>query len=155
MQLSIENANLDLIIKVCTKAKSNNFTTISEYLTFLVEQDLNANRKLSEEYIYSIIENLINLAIQNRKDFLEFTMQELYTYCIKNEEKFNYPKWSNLNRSVRIILGKKFKSEILKHSKKVEKGEFYLKFAGLNINNSALYTIERVNAISANPLVSL
>ena len=155
MQLSIENANLDLIIKVCAKAKSNNFTTISEYLTFLVEQDLNANRKLSEEYIYSIIENLINLAIQNRKDFLEFTMQELYTYCIKNEEKFNYPKWSNLNRSVRIILGKKFKSEILKHSKKVEKGEFYLKFAGLNINNSALYTIERVNAISANPLVSL
>ena len=155
MQLSIENANLDLIIKVCTKAKSNNFTTISEYLTFLVEQDLNANRKLSEEYIYSIIENLINLAIQNRKDFLEFTMQELYTYCIKNEEKFNYPKWSNLNRSVRIILGKKFKSEILKHSKKFEKGEFYLKFSGLNINNSALYTIERVNAISANPLVSL
>ena len=144
MQLSIENANLDLIIKVCAKAKSNNFTTISEYLTFLVEQDLNANRKLSEEYIYSIIENLINLAIQNRKDFLEFTMQELYTYCIKNEEKFNYPKWSNLNRSVRIILGKKF-----------EKGEFYLKFSGLNINNSALYTIERVNAISANPLVSL
>ena len=109
MQLSIENANLDLIIKVCAKAKSNNFTTISEYLTFLVEQDLNANRKLSEEYIYSIIENLINLAIQNRKDFLEFTMQELYTYCIKNEEKFNYPKWSNLNRSVRRILGKKFK----------------------------------------------
>lgn len=155
MQLSIENANLDLIIKVCTKAKSNNFTTISEYLTFLVEQDLNANRKLSEEYIYSIIENLINLAIQNRKDFLEFTMQELYTYCIKNEEKFHYPKWSNLNRSVRIILGKKFKSEILKHSKKFEKGEFYLKFSGLNINNSALYTIERVNAISANPLVSL
>ena len=49
-------------------------------------------------------------------------MQELYTYCIKNEEKFNYPKWSNLNRSVRIILGKKFKSEILKHSKKFEKG---------------------------------
>ena len=49
MQLSIENANLDLIIKVCAKAKSNNFTTISEYLTFLVEQDLNANRKLSEE----------------------------------------------------------------------------------------------------------
>ena len=82
-------------------------------------------------------------------------MQELYTYCIKNEEKFHYPKWSNLNRSVRIILGKKFKSEILKHSKKVEKGEFYLKFAGLNINNSALYTIERVNTISANPLVSL
>ena len=123
--------------------------------TTLVEQDLNANRKLSEEYIYSIIENLINLAIQNRKDFLEFTMQELYTYCIKNEEKFNYPKWSNLNRSVRIILGKKFKSEILKHSKKFEKGEFYLKFSGLNINNSALYTIERVNAISANPLVSL
>ena len=155
MQLSIENANLDLIIKVCTKAKSNNFTTISEYLIFLVEQDLNANRKLSEEYIYSIIENLINLAIQNRKDFLEFTMQELYTYCIKNEEKFNYPKWSNLNRSVRIILGKKFKSEILKHSKKFEKGEFYLKFSGLNINNSALYTIERVNTISANPLVSL
>jgi len=134
MQLSIENANLDLIIKVCAKAKSNNFTTISEYLTFLVEQDLNANRKLSEEYIYSIIENLINLAIQNRN---------------------NYPKWSNLNRSVRIILGKKFKSEILKHSKKFEKGEFYLKFSGLNINNSALYTIERVNAISANPLVSL
>src|SRR5690606_1115212 len=155
MQLSIENANLDLIIKVCAKAKSNNFTTISEYLTLLVEQDLNASRKLSEEYIYSIIENLINLAIQNRKDFLEFTMQELYTYCIKNEEKFNYPKWSNLNRSVRSILGKKFKSEILKHSKKFEKGEFDLKFSGLNINNSALYTIERVNAISANPLVSL
>ena len=60
-----------------------------------------------------------------------------------------------MNSKCQQTLGKKFKSEILKHSKKFEKGEFYLKFSGLNINNSALYTIERVNAISANPLVSL
>lgn len=141
--LSIENPSLDLIQKTCAKAKSNNFSTISEYLTFLVEQDLNTSEELNEDEIYTIINDLISLAIENRRDLKGFTMQELYTFCVKNEDDFDYPKWSNLSRSVRIELGKKFKAAILKHADKVEKGDYYIRQDGTNINKSALYYIER------------
>lgn len=109
MQLSIENPSLDLIEKVCVDAKNNNFSTISEYLTYLVEQASETNEKPSEDEIYLIINNLIDLALRNRRDLADFTMQELYTFCIKKEEEFDYPKWSNLDRSVRIDLGKNSK----------------------------------------------
>ena len=143
MTLSIENPSLDLIEKACINAKSNNFTTISEYLTYLIEQDSETNEKPNEDEIYLIINTLIELALRNRRDLSDFTMQELYTFCIKNEEEFDYPKWSNLDRSVRIDLGKKFKATILKHADKVEEGDYYIKQEGTNINNSALYRVTR------------
>lgn len=58
-------------------------------------------------------------------------------------KEFDYPKWSNLDRSVRIDLGKKFKAAILKHADKVEEGDYYIKQEGTNINNSALYRVTR------------
>ncbi len=152
MQLSIENPSLDLIEKVCVDAKNNNFSTISEYLTYLVEQASETNEKPSEDEIYLIINNLIDLALRNRRDLADFTMQELYTFCIKKEEEFDYPKWSNLDRSVRIDLGKKFKAAILKHADKIEEGEYYIKQDGININNSALYRVVRDRVSLSRPL---
>lgn len=143
MNIGIENPSLDLIEKVCVNAKSNNFSTISEYFIFLVDQDSEKNEKPTEDEIYLIIDSLIQLAVKNRRRLDCFTMQELYTFCIKNEEEFDYPKWSSLDRSVRIDLGKKFKAAILKHADKVELGDDYIKQDSTNINNSALYTVTR------------
>ncbi|WP_166172044.1 hypothetical protein [Acinetobacter sp. SA01] len=149
--IGIENPSLDLIEKVCINARSNNFTTISEYLTFLVERDCETNEKPNEDEILLIIDSLIQLALKNRRRLDAFTMQELYTFCIKNEEEFDYPNWSSLDRSVRIELGKKFKAAILKHADKIELGDDYIKQDGTNINNSALYKVTRDRVESSRP----
>lgn len=144
MNLSIENASLDLVEKACIKAKANKFSTVSDYLTYLVEQDYGQNEELNQETILLIIEELIDLAISNRRELdHQFTMQELYTYCVKNEDEFLHPKWAILTRSARIELGRKFKAAILKHAETVGRGEWYLLQNGKNINNSALYIVTR------------
>lgn len=144
MKLSIENASLDLVEKACSKAKSLKFSTMSDYLTYLVEQDYGQSEDLDEETIRLIVNELIDFAINNRRELdNQFTMQELYTYCVKNEDEFLYPKWAVLTRSSRIELGKKFKVAVLKHAETVAKGEWYLLQDGKNINNSAFYIVTR------------
>lgn len=144
MNLSIDNATLDLAQKACTRASSLKFSTMSDYLTHLIEQDCGQVEDLDEDTVRLIIDELMDFAISNRRELDKlFTMQELYTYCVKNEDEFLYPKWAVLTRSSRIELGRKFKAAVLKHAETVPKGEWYILQDGKNINNAAFYVVTR------------
>lgn len=109
---------------------------VEDYFLSLAENDLYSNKlkELSDDELKTVIDEMINFALNNFKSDRPFKANELYA------KAFEEP-WTKLSPSTRKSLGRRLRSAINEHWDEADDGDLVIEFQERNINNAALYTV--------------